>query len=69
MAKRIVTAFIEQVIEFDTEVEYECYLFDLKMRKPLFCIKDVKKDESGKVIVTIRKQYNKKCVPGCIGRK
>ena len=63
MAKKILTAFTEQVVQFDTEQEYEGYLLGLKNRKTLYCVKDVKTDASGKVFVTIRKQYNNNVFP------
>lgn len=63
MAKHILTAFIEQVVQLDSDADYQVYVQDLKRGKPLYCIKDVKKDAAGKVYVTVRKQYNNNVFP------
>lgn len=63
MAKHILTAFIEQVVQLDTEADYQAYIQRLKRGKPLYCIKDVKRDAVGKVYVTVRKQYNNNAFP------
>ena len=63
MPKKILTAFTEQVVQFDNEQEYQGYLLGLKSRKTLYCVKDVKTDAAGKVYVTIRKQYNNNVFP------
>lgn len=63
MPKKILTAFTEQVVQFDNEQEYQGYLLCLKNRKTLYCVKDVKTDAAGKVYVTIRKQYNNNVFP------
>lgn len=64
MAKKILTAFTEQVIQFDNEAEYADYIVSLKKGKQQFSVKDCKKDASGKVFLTVRKQYNKNVFPG-----
>ena len=64
MAKqKILTAFIEQVVQLENESDYQQYLNFLKAGRILYCIKDVKKDAAGKVYVTIRKQYNNNVFP------
>ena len=63
MAKKVLTAFTEQVLQFDSESEYEGYVLGLKHKRTKFCIKDVKTDAIGKVFVTIRKQYNNNAFP------
>lgn len=63
MAKKVLTAFTEQVLQFDSENEYEGYVLGLKNKRTKFCIKDVKTDAAGKVFVTIRKQYNNNAFP------
>lgn len=61
--RKILTAFIEQVVEFDNESDYQQYLNSLKAGKSLYHIKDIKRDIGGKVCVTIRKQYNNNAFP------
>lgn len=57
--KKIVSAWIEQIIEFDSKLEYLAYLESLKRGKPQkFKVMEEKQDESGKVRIRIRKQYN-----------
>lgn len=56
--KKILTAFIEQVIQFDSKLEYLRYLEDMKYKPGKFKVIDEKQDASGKVFRTIRKQYN-----------
>ncbi len=61
--KKVLTAFIEQVIQFDCRTEFEAYKLGLKNGKFKFCIKDVKSDADGKVYATVRKQYNNNVFP------
>lgn len=62
--KKVLTAFTEQVLQFDNETEYEEYLHKLKTGRPqLFKVIDVKTDATGKVFLTIRKQYNNNAFP------
>lgn len=62
--KKILLAWIEQVVQFDNEAEYEDYLKKLQSGRPQkFSVKDLKKDSEGKVYVTIRKQYNNNAFP------
>ena len=62
--KKVLTAFTEQVLQFDSEAEYEEYLHKLKTGRPqLFKVMDVKTDAVGKVFLTIRKQYNNNAFP------
>lgn len=64
MAKqKILTAFIEQVVQLENESDYQKYLNFLKAGRTLYCIKDKKTDAAGKVYVTIRKQYNNNVFP------
>lgn len=63
MAKHILTAFIEQVVQLDSEADYKDYIDSLKRGRTLYFIKDVKRDATGKVFVTIRKQYNNNVFP------
>lgn len=61
--QKVLTAFIEQVVQLDNESDYQQYLNFLKAGKTLYCIKDTKRDAVGKVYVTIRKQYNNNVFP------
>lgn len=62
--KKVLTAFIEQVLQFGDYGEYSDYLTKLKAGRPQqFKIMDVKKDAEGKVFLTIRKQYNNNAFP------
>lgn len=62
--KKVLTAFIEQVLQFDNKAEYQEYIRKLKAGRPQqFKEMDVKEDASGKVFLTIRKQYNNNVFP------
>jgi hypothetical protein len=64
MAKIIKAAWIEQILEFDTKLEYLAYIEKLKNGRPQqFKEMDVKQDETGKVTLHIRKQYNNNTFP------
>lgn len=63
MAKHILTAFIEQVVQLDGEADHKDYIDSLKRGRTLYFIKDVKRGAAGKVFVTIRKQYNNNVFP------
>lgn len=61
--KKIVAAWIEQILEFDSEQEYMSYLSELEQKGQKF--KEVQHEqlESGVVRIDIRKQYNKNSFP------
>lgn len=62
--KKVLVAFIEQVLQFDSEAEYQKYIHDLKTGRPQkFKEVDKKTDTAGKVFLTIRKQYNNNAFP------
>jgi len=62
--KKVLVAFIEQVLQFDSHAEYESYIHGLKTGRPQkFKEVDVKTDAAGKVHLTIRKQYNNNDFP------
>ena len=63
VAKRILRACIEQVIEFDTKMESMVFIDELKASGRLFSINSNKQGEDGKVILHIRKQYNNNIFP------
>lgn len=61
--KKIIAAWIEQILEFPSKLEYMEYLESLKQKKQKF--KEVRHEEleSGVVKIQIRKQYNKNAFP------
>lgn len=62
--KKILSACIEQDIEFDSEAEYQSYIDDLRRKNQRFVETGHTQDGTGKVILHIRKQYNKNSFPG-----
>lgn len=63
MAKQILSAFIQQSLQFDCRTEYEAYILGLKNGKTKYSVSDFKMNDDGKVLVTVRKQYNKNVFP------
>ncbi len=62
--KKVLVAFTEQVLQFDSKAEYQEYIHKLKTGRPQkFKEMDVKEDAAGKVFLTIRKQYNNNAFP------
>lgn len=63
--KKIVVAWIEQILEFPTKLEYLAYIESLKKKgKPQkFKETSFKQLKSGVVRITIRKQYNNNAFP------
>ena len=62
--KKVLIAFTEQVLQFDSKSEYQEYIHKLKTGRPQkFKEMDVKEDAAGKVFLTIRKQYNNNAFP------
>ncbi len=62
--KKIVAAWIEQILEFPTKLEYLAYIESLKKGKPQkFKETSFEQLESGVVRITIRKQYNNNAFP------
>ena len=66
--KKIVAAWIEQILEFDGKLEYMAYVEGLKQKKQRFKEVSFEQLESGLVKVRIRKQYNNNAFPDEIGR-
>ncbi len=56
--KRIIAAWIEQILEFDGKLEYMTYIEGLKQKGQQFKEISVDQLESGVVKIRIRKQYN-----------
>ena len=62
--KKVVMAWIEQVIEFDTPIESEAYIVGLKNGRPQkFKVLEEKLVDGGRVQIHIRKQYNNNAFP------
>lgn len=62
--KKIVAAWIEQILEFPTKLEYLAYIESLKKGRPQkFKETSFEQLESGVVRITIRKQYNNNAFP------
>lgn len=63
MSKKIIAAWIEQILEFTSESEYQTYTEDLKWKKQRFYVVKEEQLKSGAVLIRIRKQYNKNAFP------
>ena len=61
--KKIVAAWIEQILEFDGKLEYMAYVEGLKQKKQKFKAVSFEQLESGVVRIRIRKQYNNNNFP------
>lgn len=56
--KKILSAWIEQILQFDSKLEYMAYISDLEQKKQKFSVVEQEQDSSGKVTLHIKKQYN-----------
>lgn len=61
--KKILSAWIEQILQFDSESEYMGYINDLEQKKQKFSVVEQNQDDSGKVTLHIKKQYNNNIFP------
>lgn len=61
--KKILSAWIEQILQFNSKLEYMAYISDLEQKKQKFKVVEQNQDESGKVTLHIRKQYNENIFP------
>lgn len=61
--KKIVRAWIEQILQFDTKLECLAYIEEIKRKNQKFKIIKWERDERGVVTLRIRKQYNKNRFP------
>lgn len=61
--KKISSAWIEQIIQFDSKLEYLAYIGDLEQSGKKFSESRYCQDESGKVTIRVRKQYNNNAFP------
>lgn len=65
--KKIVAAWIEQILEFPNRLEYLAYIESLKNGRPQkFKETAYKQLETGIVRITIRKQYNNNEFPDSV---
>lgn len=61
--KKIIAAWIEQILEFPSESEYQAYVEDLKQRKQRFHVVKEEVLKPGTMLIRIRKQYNNNALP------
>lgn len=61
--KKIVRAWIEQILQFDTKLECLAYIEEIKRKNQKFKIIKWERDERGVVTLQIRKQNNKNRFP------
>lgn len=61
--KKILSAWIEQILQFDSKLEYMAYISDLEQKKQKFSVVEQGQDSSGKVTLHIKKQYNNNIFP------
>lgn len=58
IVKKIVAAWIEQILEFPSKLEYMAYISELQQKGQKFKEVEHKQLKSGVVRLRIRKQYN-----------
>lgn len=56
--KKVISAAIYQMIQFDNEKEFEDYISKLQRNNQEFILKEKVKETDGKVTIKIMKQYN-----------
>ena len=61
--KKILSAWIEQILQFNSKLEYMAYISDLEQKKQEFSVVEQEQDSSGKVTLHIKKQYNNNVFP------
>lgn len=61
--KKILSAWIEQILQFNSKLEYMAYISDLEQKKQKFSVVEQEQDSSGKVTLHIKKQYNNNVFP------
>lgn len=61
--KKILSAWVEQILQFDSKLEYMAYISDLEQKKQKFSVVEQNQDGSGKVTLHIKKQYNNNVFP------
>ena len=61
--KKIIAAWIEQILEFPSKLEYLAYMEILKQKSQRFHVVKEEQLQSGVVQIRIRKQYNNNAFP------
>ena len=61
--KKILTAWIEQKIQFDSEMEWVAFHHDLKTGKKAYEVLSETKEPDGSMVVHLRRQYNNNSFP------
>jgi hypothetical protein len=61
--KKIVKAWIQQIIEFDSEEEYNKYADEISKNGKKWDASLLIDEKTGKVTATVRKQYNNNTFP------
>lgn len=61
--RRIIAAWIEQELEFDSRMEYLTYISELEQTGREFREVSYHQDDSGKVHLRVMKQYNNNIFP------
>ena len=56
--KKVISAAIYQMIQFDDEKEFEDYISKLQRNNQEFILKEKAKEPNGEVTIKIMKQYN-----------
>lgn len=56
--KKVISAAIYQMIQFNDEKEFEDYISKLQRNNQEFILKEKTKEPDGKVTIKIMKQYN-----------
>lgn len=56
--KKVISACIDQVLQFDSEKEIDSFLEDLKFKKQRFSVIWKNTLNTGKVQIRIKRQYN-----------
>ena len=62
--KKVISACIDQILEFDSEDEIDTLLFDLEKKKQRFTIVWKNVLNNGKIQIRIKKQYNNHFMEG-----
>lgn len=66
--KKVISAWIEQFIEFDSEMEYLVFHHELKNGKKKYKIVSDEKLTDGKFKVHVIRQYNNNAFPKEVGK-
>ena len=56
--KKVITACVDQVLEFDSEKEIDKLIDDLRSKKQRFSVTWKRVLKNGKIQIRIKKQYN-----------